>query len=78
MLTDVFALGLSMIAIAYRKETIGPQGNLWLSENRPSGSSHQCVSLMVIALFIFYESYHRFLSPPQIHTSTMLIIADLD
>jgi len=77
MFTDVFALGLSMIAMRIgtkpsdRKATFGYQRIGLLS------AVINAVSLIVIALFIFYESYHRFLSPPQIHTTTMLIIAGI-
>jgi cobalt-zinc-cadmium efflux system protein len=77
MLTDVFALGLSMIAMhigrkpSDRRATFGYQRIGLLS------AVINAVSLIVIALFIFYESYHRFLSPPQIHTTTMLIIAGI-
>lgn len=77
MLTDVFALGLSMIAMhigrkpSDRRATFGYQRIGLLS------AVINAVSLIVIALFIFYESYHRFLSPPQIHTATMLIIAGI-
>jgi cobalt-zinc-cadmium efflux system protein len=77
MLTDAFALGLSMIAMRIgrkpsdRKATFGYQriGLLTAMIN--------AASLIVIALFIFYEAHHRFLSPPQIQISTMLLIAGI-
>jgi cobalt-zinc-cadmium efflux system protein len=77
MLTDVFALCLSMIALRIgrkpsdRKATFGYQRIGLLAAVINAGS------LIVIALFIFYESYQRFLSPPHIQTSTMLLIAGI-
>ncbi len=33
------------------------------------------LSLLMIAAFIFYESYKRFISPPQIDVPLMLLVA---
>jgi len=77
MLTDVFALGLSMIALRIGRKPSDRRATFGYQRIGLLSAVINAVSLIVIALFIFYESYHRFLSPPQIHTSTMLIIAGI-
>jgi cobalt-zinc-cadmium efflux system protein len=77
MLTDVFALGLSMIAMRIGRKPSDRRATFGYQRIGLLAAVINAVSLIVIALFIFYESYHRFLSPTQIHTSTMLIIAGI-
>jgi len=77
MLTDVFALGLSMIAMRIGRKPSDRRATFGYQRIGLLAAVINAVSLVLIALFIFYESYHRFLSPPQIHTSTMLIIAGI-
>ena len=77
MLTDVFALGLSMIAMRIGRKPSDRRATFGYQRIGLLAAVINAVSLIVIALFIFYESYHRFLSPPQIHTTTMLIIAGI-
>jgi cobalt-zinc-cadmium efflux system protein len=75
MFTDVFALGLSLVAALIMKKpsdyraTYGYQ-RIGLLAALINGSS-----LIVIAIFIFVETYRRFLSPPPINSSLMLIVA---
>src|SRR5512135_2181576 len=75
VLTDAFALGLSLIAALIMKRpsdyraTYGYQ-RIGLLSALLNGSS-----LVVIAVFIFMETYKRLLSPPAINSSLMLIIA---
>ena len=77
MLTDVFALGLSMIAMRIGSRPSDRRATFGYKRIGLLAAVINAVSLVVIALFIFYESYHRFLSPPQIHTTIMLIIAGI-
>jgi cobalt-zinc-cadmium efflux system protein len=77
MLTDVFALGLSMIAMRIGRRPSDRRATFGYKRIGLLAAVINAVSLVVIALFIFYESYHRFLSPPQIHTTIMLIIAGI-
>lgn len=77
VLTDGFALVLSLLALlimhkpADFRATYGYQ-RLGLLAAIINGSI-----LIVIAIFIFYESYKRFIKPPEIESNTMLIIAIL-
>ena len=75
VLTDVFALALSLIAayIAKRpsdyRATYGYQ-RIGILAALINGST-----LVVISLFIFVETYHRLFSPPQVNSGVMLLVA---
>jgi len=75
VLTDVFALGMSLLAALIMKRpsdyraTYGYQ-RIGLLAALINGSS-----LVVIAVFIFVETYKRLHSPPEINSSVMLLIA---
>src|SRR5512140_2207670 len=75
--TDAFALALSFIASLLMKRpsdfraTYGYQRIGLLAALINGGS------LVVIAIFIFIESYHRFLSPQNVNSAVMLVIAAL-
>jgi len=77
MLTDVFALGLSMIAMRIGRKPSDRRATFGYQRIGLLAAVVNAVSLIVISLLIFYESYHRFISPPQIHSTTMLIIAGI-
>jgi cobalt-zinc-cadmium efflux system protein len=77
MLTDVFALGLSIIAMRIGKKPSDRKATFGYQRIGLLTAVINAVSLIVIALFIFYEAYHRFLSPPQINISTMLLVAGI-
>ena len=75
VLTDAFALGLSLIAAMIMQRpsdfraTYGYQRIGLLAALINGGS------LVVIAVFIFVETYHRFHAPPAVNSSMMLIVA---
>jgi cobalt-zinc-cadmium efflux system protein len=75
VLTDAFALGLSLIAALIMKRpsdyraTYGYQ-RIGLLSALINGSS-----LVIIAIFIFMETYKRLLSPPEVNSPVMLSIA---
>ncbi len=75
MLTDVFALGLSMIAMRIGKKPSDSRATFGYQRIGLLAAVVNAMSLIVIAIYIFYESYNRFISPPQIQISTMIIIA---
>ncbi len=75
VLTDAFALGLSLLAAIIMKRpsdyraTYGYQ-RIGLLAALINGSS-----LIAIAVFIFIETYRRLVAPPQVNSSLMLYIA---
>ncbi|MGQ9569525.1 MAG: cation diffusion facilitator family transporter [Thermodesulfovibrionales bacterium] len=77
MLTDVFALGLSMIAMRIGRKPSDRRATFGYQRIGLLVAVINAISLIIVAFFIFYKSYLRFISPFQIHTLTMLGIASI-
>ena len=75
VLTDAFALGLSLIALLIMKRPSDNRATYGYQRIGLIAALINGVSLVVIAMFIFLEAYKRFNSPPEINTSVMLFIA---
>ena len=75
VLTDAFALGLSLIALLIMKRPSDHRATYGYQRIGLIAALINGVSLVVIAIFIFIEAYKRFNSPPEINTSVMLLIA---
>jgi len=75
VLTDAFALGLSLIAAQISKRPSDFRATYGYQRVGLLAAIINGLSLFGISVFIFIESYHRFLSPPSIHISVMLPIA---
>ena len=75
VLTDAFALGLSLVALLIMKRPSDHRATYGYQRIGLIAALINGVSLVVIALFIFIEAYKRFYSPPEINTSVMLFIA---
>jgi cobalt-zinc-cadmium efflux system protein len=75
VLTDAFALGLSLIAARISRRPSDLRATYGYQRVGLLAAVINGVSLVGIALFIFIESYERFLSPPGINTPLMLVVA---
>jgi len=75
VLTDAFALGLSLIALLIMKRPSDHRATYGYQRIGLIAALINGVSLVAIAVFIFLEAYKRFNSPPEINTSIMLLIA---
>ena len=75
VLTDAFALGLSMIAAYISRRPSDFRATYGYQRVGILAASINGISLLAISLFIFIESYKRFQSPPEIIVSVMLPIA---
>jgi len=75
VLTDAFALGLSLIALLIMKRPSDHRATYGYQRIGLIAALINGVSLVAIAVFIFLEVYKRFNSPPEINTSVMLLIA---
>jgi len=75
VLTDAFALGLSLIALLIMKRPSDHRATYGYQRIGLVAALINGVSLVVIALFIFIEAYKRYYAPPEINTSIMLPIA---
>jgi cobalt-zinc-cadmium efflux system protein len=73
--TDVFALGLSLVAVIISKRPSDYRATYGYQRIGILAALINGCSLVLIALFIFVETYRRFFSPPEIETGIMLIVA---
>ncbi|TAN39467.1 MAG: cation transporter [Nitrospirae bacterium] len=77
VLTDAFALGLSLIALLIMKRPSDYKATYGYQRIGLLAALINGISLVVIAVFIFVEAYKRFHAPPDINSSVMLSIAAL-
>ena len=75
VLTDTFALGLSIIATRISKRPSDYKATYGYHRVGLLAAVINGLSLFGISVFIFMESYHRFMSPPAINISVMLPVA---
>jgi cobalt-zinc-cadmium efflux system protein len=75
VLTDAFALGLSLVALLIMKRPSDHRATYGYQRIGLIAALVNGISLVVIALFIFIEAYKRYYSPPEINTPVMLAIA---
>ena len=75
MLTDVAALGLSFFAIRFAARRATPRKTYGFYRVEILVALLNGVFLILIALYIFYEAYYRFLNPPEVRADWMLLVA---
>ena len=75
VLTDAFALGLSLIAARIGKRPSDYKATYGYQRVGLLAAIINGLSLFGISIFIFIESYHRFIAPPTVNVSLMLPIA---
>jgi len=75
MLTDVAALSLSLAAAWFSTRPATPQKTFGFYRVEILAALLNGVSLVLIALYIFYEAYHRLIHPPEIRVGWMLVVA---
>ncbi|HTR44616.1 MAG TPA: cation diffusion facilitator family transporter [Thermodesulfovibrionales bacterium] len=72
VLTDAFALGLSIIASRISRRPSDYRATYGYQRVGLLAAVINGLSLLAISGFIFYEAYHRFVAPPRIDTFLML------
>jgi cobalt-zinc-cadmium efflux system protein len=75
MFTDVFALSLSLIASLIMRKPSDFRATYGYQRIGLLAALINGATLIVIAIFIFVETYRRFLSPPPVNSLLMLIVA---
>ncbi|MFC1988655.1 cation diffusion facilitator family transporter [Chloroflexota bacterium] len=77
MFVDALALGLSLFAItmAARPATLNKTYGYHRVEIMAALANG--VTLVLVAAYIFYEAYQRFLNPPEVRAPIMLIVASI-
>jgi cobalt-zinc-cadmium efflux system protein len=77
MLTDVLALALAYVALGLATRPATPHKTYGWYRIEILAALINGVTLVVIALVIFWEAYGRFKEPPEVATVTMLAIATI-
>lgn len=77
MVTDALAIALGLLAARISKKPSDKYATFGYQRVGILAALINGLSLLVIAVFIFYESYQRLLSPPEINIPVMLGIAML-
>src|SRR6516165_12337457 len=75
MLTDVAALSLSLFAIRFASRRATPRMTYGFHRVEILAALVNGVFLVLVALYIFYEAYNRFQSPPVVKADWMLVVA---
>jgi cobalt-zinc-cadmium efflux system protein len=75
VLTDAFALGLSLIAARISKRPSDYRATYGYQRVGLLAAIINGLGLFGISVFIFIESYHRFVSPPSVDISVMMPVA---
>ncbi len=75
ILTDVFALALSLIAVFIGRRPSDYRATYGYQRIGILAALINGSTLVVISVFIFMETYRRFFSPPQINSGVMLVVA---
>ena len=77
MFTDVFSLGLSLFAFNVAKKPPNSTRTYGYHRVEVMAALTNGLLLIIISITIFYEAYKRFLTPPNINGSIMLVIASI-
>lgn len=77
MFTDVAALAVSLVAIRIGKRPADASRTFGYYRFEILAAAFNASLLFLVAIYILYEAYQRFLEPPQIHSTGMLIVAIL-
>lgn len=77
MFTDVMALVIALVAIRIGKRSADNRRTYGYRRFEILAAAFNAIGLFLVALYILYEAYERFLNPPEIHTWGMLAVAVL-
>jgi cobalt-zinc-cadmium efflux system protein len=75
MLTDVAALSLSLFAMRFATRRATPRMTYGFYRVEILAALLNGVFLVLVALYIFYEAYNRFMNPPSVKADWMLVVA---
>ncbi|MBX9778299.1 MAG: cation diffusion facilitator family transporter [Xanthobacteraceae bacterium] len=75
MLTDAGGLALALLAVRFAARPATPQKTYGYLRAEILAALANAVALLIVAVYILYEAYQRFVSPPEILGGPMLLIA---
>ena len=77
MLVDALALGMSLLAIRIARRPATATKTYGYHRVEIMAALANGVTLVLVAVYIFYEAYQRFLNPPVVQTTLMLVVATI-
>ncbi|MCS5712802.1 cation diffusion facilitator family transporter [Candidatus Berkiella aquae] len=77
MLTDITALIIALVAVKLSQRAADKVRTFGYYRFEILAAAFNTVMLFVVALYIFYEAYHRLQNPPEIQSIGMLIVASI-
>ncbi len=77
MLVDALALGLALFAIMIARRPATPSKTYGYHRVEIMAALANGITLVLLALYIFYEAYQRFLEPPVVQVPLMLLVATI-
>src|SRR5881398_3738981 len=77
MLTDVGGLGLAFLAISFAERPATAERTYGYYRVEILAALGNAVVLIGISLFVLFEAYERFVSPPEVHSLGVLVIASI-
>lgn len=75
MLTDVGGLALALLAIRFAAREPTPQRTFGYMRMEVLAALANALVLLLLTVYILYEAYQRFLSPPEVLSGPMLLVA---
>lgn len=75
MLTDVAALGLALLAITLARRPATAERSFGYLRAEILAALVNAVTLIVAAIYIFYEAWERLQDPPEVQSNTLLVVA---
>lgn len=75
MLTDAGGLALALLAIRFAAREATPPLTYGYLRTEVLSALTNAVVLLLLTIYILYEAYQRFLSPPEVLSGPMLIVA---
>ena len=75
MIVDALALGLSLFAITIARRPATPTRTYGYHRVEIIAALANGITLILVAAYIFYEAYQRFIEPPPVQTTLMLLVA---
>jgi len=77
MFVDALALGISLFAITLAGKPSTTTRTFGYHRAEIMAALLNGIILVLVAIYIFYEAYQRFLSPPEVKTTLMLVVASV-
>lgn len=75
MLTDIGGLGLALLAIRFAERPATPEKTYGYYRVEILAALVNAVFLIGISVYVLYEAYQRFRSPPEVQSQPMIIVA---